>query len=102
MNTVGLDDRAWLDSVGHPKSFHARIEERWRLVDSKTLEVQESIYDPEYYTAPYIGSKKTLKKLPDTSTTYFGWKGLMAGITEGICAPMNESKYHDEFHQNEN
>ena len=85
-----------------PKSFHARIEERWRLVDSKTLEVQESIYDPEYYTAPYIGAKKTLKKLPDASTTYFGWKGLMAGITEGICAPMNETKYHDEFHQNEN
>jgi hypothetical protein len=102
VNTVGLDDRGWLDSVGHPKSFHARIEERWRLIDSKTLEVQESIYDPEYYTAPYIGSKKMLKKLPDTSTTYFGWKGLMAGITEGICAPMNESKYHDEFHQNEN
>ncbi len=59
-------------------------------------------YDPEYYTAPYIGAKKTLKKLPDASTTYFGWKGLMAGITEGICAPMNETKYHDEFHQNEN
>ena len=22
--------------------------------------------------------------------TYFGWKGLYAGISEGICAPMNE------------
>jgi hypothetical protein len=22
--------------------------------------------------------------------TYFGWSGLYAGVTEGICAPMNE------------
>ncbi len=101
INTVGLEERAWLDSVGHPKSFHARIEEKWTRLDSKTLEVQETLYDPEYYTAPYVGAKKTLKQLPDNATTYFGWKGLMAGITEGICAPMNEGNYETEFHQYE-
>ena len=90
VNTVGLDDRAWLDGDGHPKSFHARIEETWRRVDSNTLELQLTLYDPEYYTAPWVGAKKTYKRIPDELMTYFGWKGLFAGISEGICAPMNE------------
>jgi hypothetical protein len=90
VNTVGMEERAWLDNLGYPKSFHARLEEKWRLVDSNTLEVQLTLYDPEYYTAPYVGSKKTFRRVPNDSITYFGWNGLFAGISEGICAPMNE------------
>jgi hypothetical protein len=90
VNTVGLDDRAWLDNDGNPKSFNARIEETWRRLDSNTLEMQLTLHDPEYYTAPYVGNKKIYKRVPDDRMTYFGWYGLYAGITEGICAPMNE------------
>ena len=98
VNTVGLDERAWLDNEGNPKSFHARIEETWRRVDSNTLELQLTLHDPEYYTAPYVGSKKTYKRVPNATMTYFGWYGLFAGVTEGICAPMNEVEgYNKEF-----
>jgi hypothetical protein len=97
VNTVGLDERAWLDNAGNPKSFHARIEETWRRVDSNTLELQLTLYDPEYYTAPYVGSKKIYKRMPADATTYFGWYGLFAGITEGICAPMNEVDVYNKF-----
>lgn len=90
VNTVGLEERGWLDNEGNPKSFHARIEETWRRVDSSTLELQLTLYDPEYYTAPYVGSKKIYKRVPDDAMTFFGWYGLYAGVTEGICAPMNE------------
>ncbi len=90
VNTVGLDERAWFDNLGYPKSFHARIEETWKRVDSNTLESQLTLFDPEYYTAPYVGAKRTFKRLPDRAVTYFGWSGLLAGITEGICAPLNE------------
>jgi hypothetical protein len=90
VNTVGLDDRAWLDNNGNPKSFHARIEQTYQRVDANTIEMKMTLYDPEYYTAPYVGSKKIYKRVPDDKTTYFGWSGLFAGITEGICAPMNE------------
>jgi len=90
INTVGMEERAWLDNLGYPKSFHARLEETWKMTDSNTLELQLTLYDPEYYTAPYVGAKKTFKRVPDDSITYFGWKGLFAGISEGICAPMNE------------
>ena len=97
VNTVGLDDRAWLDNAGNPKSFHARVEETWRRVDSNTLEMQMTLYDPEYYTATYVGSKKIYKRTPNDAMTYFGWSGLFAGITESICAPMNEVEGYNKF-----
>lgn len=74
VNTVGLDDRAWLDRQGYPKSFHARIEERYRRIDADTIEVQMTLYDPENYTAPWVGNVKTFKRQPPASYTYFGWK----------------------------
>jgi hypothetical protein len=97
VNTVGLDDRAWLDSAGNPKSFHARIEETWRRVDFNTLEMQLTLYDPEFYTATYVGSKKIYKRTPNDAMTYFGWSGIFAGITESICAPMNEVEGYNKF-----
>jgi hypothetical protein len=96
VNTAGLDERAWLDNLGYPKSFHARIEETWKRADANTLESQMTVFDPEYYTAPYVGAKRTFKRLPDRTTTFFGWSGLFAGITEGICAPVNEVEGYDK------
>jgi hypothetical protein len=96
VNTVGLDERAWLDNLGYPKSFHARIEETWKRVDANTLESQMTVFDPDYYTAPYVGARRSFKRLPDRATTFFGWSGLFAGITEGICAPVNEVEGYDK------
>ena len=90
VNTVGLDERAWLDQNGLPKSFHARIEERYRRIDYNTIEMQMTLYDPEYYTSTYVGAKRAFRKITDEHITYFGWNGLFAGVTEGICAPINE------------
>ena len=99
VNTVGLEERAWLDNLGYPKSFHARIEESWKRLDYNTLELQLTLYDPEYYTAPYVSVRKTFKKMPDDAITYSGWSGLFAGISEGICAPVNEVEgYNKGFH----
>jgi hypothetical protein len=96
VQTVGLDDRAWLDGQGYPKSFHARVEETWRRVDSNTLELRLTLYDPDYYTAPWVGAPKLYKRIPPDLMTYFGWRGLYAGISEGICAPMNEVETYNQ------
>jgi hypothetical protein len=90
VDTVGLEERAWLDNPGNPKSFHARIQETWKRIDSNTLELQMTLYDPEYYTAPWVGSRRTYKRITAQQMTFSGWTGLFAGVTEGICAPMNE------------
>jgi hypothetical protein len=90
VNTVGLEERAWLERTGLPKSFHARIEERYRKLDADTIELQLTLYDPEYYTGTWVGNKKIFKREPPETYTFSGWKGLFSGVTEGICAPMNE------------
>ncbi len=92
VNTVGLDERAWADQGGaYPLSLHARVEERIKRVDPDTIEVQLAIYDPTFYTAPWTQIRpKTFTREPPESYNYSGWKGLFSGITEAICAPMNE------------
>jgi hypothetical protein len=99
VTTTGLDERAWLDNLGYPKSLEARIEERYRRLDANTLELQLTLYDPKYYTAPWVSDKKTFKRILEKYMTFSGWYGLYAGITEGACAPMNEVEgYRKEFH----
>jgi hypothetical protein len=99
VNTVGLDERAWLDeNEGRPKSFHARIEERYRRTDADTVELQLTLYDPEYYTATWVGNTKTFKREIPEDYNFFGWKGIFSGVTEGICSPTNEvDVYNSRF-----
>ena len=91
LNTVGLDERAWLDQYGFPISFEARIEERYRKVDAETLELQLTLHDPKYYTRPWVSDIKMWKKEPRENVTWFRWYGLFSGLGELLCAPMNAS-----------
>ncbi len=97
VNTVGSDDRAWLDRPGHPRSFNARVEERYRLLDPDTIQVQLTIEDPEYYSAVWMGDPKIFKRLSQDQYTFFGWEGIFSGTTEQICAPMNEVETYNEL-----
>ena len=90
VNTVGLDDRAWMDIFGFPKSFEARFEERYRRTGADTIELEITLYDPKFYTAPWVSDTKLFSRIPREEVTFFGWYGLFGGITEAICAPMNE------------
>jgi hypothetical protein len=53
--TVGMmpEDRVWLDNTGRPISDQARVTERFRRVDSETLEWSETLEDPKIYTKPW-------------------------------------------------
>ncbi len=90
VNTTGVDDRAWLDDFGNPKSFDARYEERYRRIDADTIEGQLTVHDPKNFTKPWTYPTSTFKRMPARDVTFFGWKGLFSGVTEAICAPMNE------------
>jgi len=90
MNTVGLDDRAWIDIFGFPKSNDARIEERYTRTGPDTIELRMTMYDPTFYKEPWVSDVKIFKRVKREATTFSGWYGLFSGATEGICAPMNE------------
>ena len=90
VQTVGVDDRAWIDIFGYPKSRDARFEERYRRVAGDTIELRLTMTDPRYYREPWVSDVKTFTRIPREDVTYFGWFGLFGGITDAICAPMNE------------
>jgi hypothetical protein len=90
LNTVGLDDRAWIDIFGFPKSTEARIEERYTRTGPDAIELRMTLYDPKFYKEPWVSDVKRFTRVKREDTTFFGWYGLFSGLTEGICAPLNE------------
>jgi hypothetical protein len=95
VTTVGLDDRAWIDTYGFPKSSEARVEERYRRTGPDSLELQLTLYDPKYYTAPWVSDTKTWERATREARTHFGWYGMFSGFEELICAPMNASPVNE-------
>jgi len=58
VESVGFNDKTWLDVAGHPHSEAMRLLERMRRVDHDTLIIDISIEDPQAYT----GTLKTQRK----------------------------------------
>ena len=50
VDTIGLNDKTWLDTAGHPHSDALHIVERIRRVDHDTLENALTFDDPKTYT----------------------------------------------------
>ena len=53
VDTVGFNDKTWLDAMGHPHSEAMRIVERYRRRDFGHLDVDITIDDPRMYTKPF-------------------------------------------------
>ena len=67
VNSVGIDERTWLDNAGNPHSNEMRVEERYRRVDMNTMELTVTIDDPKAYTKPWVARDKLrLRLLPPT------------------------------------
>jgi len=53
VETNGLNDKTFLDFVGHPRSESMHMTERYRRPDVGHLDVQLTFDDPVYYTKPW-------------------------------------------------
>jgi hypothetical protein len=69
----------WGDEEGHPHGLGAHIEERYRLLNSDTLELIVTIDDPEMYQKPFVASKQVLKRGKE--------------LTEQLCVPSLALQY---------
>ncbi len=58
VETIGIDERSWLDKFGYPHSGEMRLEERYRRLDADTLEVTMTIIDPVVYSEPFESDRK--------------------------------------------
>lgn len=74
VDTVGFNDRTWLDRLGHPHSTSLHVIERIRRVDTSTLQYEVVVDDPVAYSAVW-GGRLTFVRRP-------GWE-----ILEHHCMP---------------
>jgi hypothetical protein len=76
IDSVGFNDKTWLDPMGLPHSDALHVTERMRRVDHDTLEDTYTIDDPKTYTKPWTATR-TFKLKPD-------WQ-----IKEYVCTENN-------------
>ena len=76
VDTVGFNDKTWLDPMGLPHSDAMHLTERIRRVDHDTLVDEYTIDDPKAYTQPWKATR-TFKLKPD-------WQ-----IKEYVCTENN-------------
>jgi len=70
VDTVGFNDKSWLDGLGHPHSEALHVTERFHRRDFGHLDVQVTIDDPKVYTKSF-SVKFTELLLPDSDVTEY-------------------------------
>lgn len=83
VETVGFNDKEWVDLYGNPRTPTTRLTERYRRLNHDTLEQQIIIEDPRVYTKPWVSPPKLHKLEPD-------WE-----IAEWFCV-LDENKGYDD------
>lgn len=87
VQTVGLDERTWLDNAGRPHSSELKVEERFHRIDHDNMELTVTIDDPKMYTEPWMPLNKfPLRLLP---------RGF--DIREMYCAPSDTAEYNQQI-----
>ena len=82
VETIGVDERSWLDHFGNPVSDDMHLEERYRKVDDETLELVMTITAPKAYARPWVSDTKVLRLDPDHE------------IGQLFCVPSEEQRFN--------
>jgi len=61
VDTIGINDKSWIDLQGHPHSDALHLVERFRRIDQNSLEYEVTIDDPKAYKKPW--TKKAIRDL---------------------------------------
>jgi hypothetical protein len=84
VQTIGTDERTWVDKAGRPHSGNLHIEERFHRVNHDRLELTVTIDDPKMYTKPWVAMDKfPFTLLPDDFD-----------VREMICSPAETAEYN--------
>ena len=81
VDSVGSDDRSWLDTAGHPHSAEMRVQERYTRLNHNTLEMTITVDDPKAYTKPFVITTSQFEWIPNQQ------------FREEICVPSAMQEY---------
>jgi hypothetical protein len=83
-DTVGVDERAWLDETGSVHSVDAQMQERWRRTDHSTLQFNFTLKDPDIYTeGVWEGTDVIFQLYPNLE------------VDHAPCVPSEELRYRE-------
>jgi hypothetical protein len=82
VDTVGINDRTWMDNAGRPHSDALHTIERYRRRDFGTLEVTLTIDDPKAYTRPWTVNHTPSRLVVDQD------------LLEYVCTENNKDVEH--------
>lgn len=83
VDSVGFNDRTWLDFYGYPRSDALHLVERYKRVNATTLSLQFTVDDPKAYTGPWESDTKLYKLLT----------GKRAVMDELFCVAEDEEAF---------
>ncbi len=81
VDSIGFNDRTWLDAAGHPHGEKLHVTEKFTRPDANTLRLEATIDDPDYYTKPW------------TVVTTATWEPNQE-LMEYICQENNKDLQH--------
>ena len=87
VQTVGMNEKTWIDNQGRPHSSELKVEERFHRVDHDHLELTVTIDDPKMYTKPWLALHNFPLKLQP--------RGF--DIRELYCSPSDFAEYNKEI-----
>jgi hypothetical protein len=67
VETVGMDERTWIDNIGSPHTADLRVEERFHRVNHDIMELTVTIIDPTLYEKPWNALDKYPMRLQSDS-----------------------------------
>ena len=82
VDSVGFDDRTWLDHFGVPHSDEMRLQERYRRIDRDNMELTVTLTDPKIFTSPWESEKKNYRLVQKRE------------LPELFCVPSEEAEFN--------
>ncbi len=87
IDTIGFNDRTWLDEAAHVHTEKLHLTERYKRIDDKTMRLDMTIDDPGAYTKPW----STFKYFTiDNSGSWYQWACTVReveGFTDRMAKP---------------
>jgi hypothetical protein len=71
VDTVGFNDRTWLDSTGKPHSEALHVIERYRRPDLNHLQIEYTLDDPQTLAKPYTFTRTFIRVMDGALKEYF-------------------------------
>jgi hypothetical protein len=84
--TVGLNEKSWIDHAGRPYSKAARLTEIFHRLDHERMEHTLIITDPQMYSEPWMAQNKLVLYLQPAEFD----------IRENFCVPSENAEYNKE------